>query len=121
MELQEVISLRARLLPGPSHQESYHLLGTRDDISTDSPKRVCLNGREIVVFHVDQRFYAFKNICPHQGVELTGATIENGFLRCPGHGYRFDLKTGQCDRDPYLQASTYDLKIEGDQVFIRTR
>lgn len=121
MELQEIVSFRARLLPGYSPKESYHLLGEIQDIPSGSRKMFRLNGREIAVFHVNQDFYAFKNSCPHHGVELSQGKIENDSIRCPGHGYQFDLKTGQCDRDPFLRASTYDLKIEGDQIFIRMK
>lgn len=121
MELQEIVSFRARLVPSQSSEERYHLLGETQDIPAGSRKTFQLNGREIAVFHVNQDYYAFKNSCPHHGVELSQSTIENGSLRCPGHGYQFDLKTGQCDRDPFLRASTYDLKIEGDQIFIRMK
>jgi nitrite reductase/ring-hydroxylating ferredoxin subunit len=121
MELQDFGRLRAKLLPRYPEGEKYHLLGEIGEIPSGSTKMFRLNGREIAVFHVNQDYFAFKNSCPHHGVELATAKIENGSIRCPGHGYQFDLKTGQCDRDPFLRASTYDLKIEGDQIFIRMK
>ena len=44
-----------------------------------------LEGRELV---------AHSTICPHWLGPLDEAAAENGVLRCPWHGYRFDLRTG---------------------------
>jgi nitrite reductase/ring-hydroxylating ferredoxin subunit len=37
---------------------------------------------------------AHSTICPHWLGPLDEAAPENGLLRCPWHGYRFDLRTG---------------------------
>jgi hypothetical protein len=33
---------------------------------------------------------ALENRCPHQGGPLGEGSIENGWLRCPWHGYDYD-------------------------------
>jgi nitrite reductase/ring-hydroxylating ferredoxin subunit len=33
-------------------------------------------------------------VCPHLGGPLDDAPMEDGCVRCPWHGYRFDLRTG---------------------------
>jgi len=33
-------------------------------------------------------------VCPHLGGPLDDAPVEDGCVRCPWHGYRFDLRTG---------------------------
>ena len=38
---------------------------------------------------------AFGPSCPHQFTELDEATIQDGNLRCPRHGYSFDPCTGE--------------------------
>jgi nitrite reductase/ring-hydroxylating ferredoxin subunit len=35
-------------------------------------------------------------ICPHKGLPLTAEPDHDGVLTCPWHGYRFDVRTGQC-------------------------
>ena len=34
-------------------------------------------------------------VCPHRGGPLDDALVEDGCVRCPWHGYRFDLRTGR--------------------------
>ena len=72
---------------------------------------VTVGNRSIGVFRVDDRFYAVRNRCPHQGGPLcTGHVFrravadEPGRVRytddapliaCPWHGWEYDLATGQ--------------------------
>lgn len=35
------------------------------------------------------------NICPHRGIDLTPFIKEDGTVICPGHGLRWDTKTGE--------------------------
>ena len=34
-------------------------------------------------------------VCPHLGGPLDDAPVEDGCVRCPWHGYRFDVRTGR--------------------------
>ena len=34
-------------------------------------------------------------VCPHRGGPLDDAPVEDGCVRCPWHGYRFELRTGR--------------------------
>jgi len=43
----------------------------------------------------DGTLIAHGTICPHWLGPLDDAMPENGILRCPWHGYRFDLRTGE--------------------------
>lgn len=73
-------------------------------------------GRSIGVFNVGGEFFALRNRCPHQGGPLclgplTGfvvgevpgeyrVTRAGEILRCPWHGWEFDVRTGQSWFDP---------------------
>jgi 3-phenylpropionate/trans-cinnamate dioxygenase ferredoxin subunit len=72
---------------------------------------VRVGSREIGVFRVDDRFYAVRNRCPHQGGPLCIGrifarivserpgefTLAGGppLLVCPWHGWQYDVATGQ--------------------------
>ncbi len=43
----------------------------------------------------DGRLLAHATVCPHWLGPLDEAVSQNGILRCPWHGYRFDMRTGE--------------------------
>jgi nitrite reductase/ring-hydroxylating ferredoxin subunit len=54
-----------------------------------------LDGTMLGVANVAGMFHAFDATCPHRGGPLVGGALDEGVLRCPWHGYRFALATGQ--------------------------
>src|SRR6187402_1381634 len=93
-----------------------YVVGAVEDIPPGERKIVEIAGRSIGVFNVGGEFYALRNTCPHQGGplcqgQLTGFlmarvpgdysyTRRGEILRCPWHGWEFDVKTGQSWFDP---------------------
>jgi nitrite reductase/ring-hydroxylating ferredoxin subunit len=78
----------------------------------DSRRLVRVGGREIGVFRVgEDRFYAVRNRCPHQGAPLCRGHVFARILSpqpgefelasgppllvCPWHGWQYDVSTGQ--------------------------
>jgi Rieske [2Fe-2S] domain len=45
-------------------------------------------------------------VCPHRGGPLDHAPVEDGCIRCPWHGYRFDLHTGRSADGRALRIAT---------------
>jgi len=88
----------------------------------------------IGVFNIAGRFYAIKDVCPHQAAPLCKGTIEathapsdvhtfcpamsNRVLRCPWHGWEFDIITGQALHDPQMRVATYPVEIEDGNVLV---
>jgi len=110
------------------------VVGTVDEIPPGERKIVEVGGRSIGVFNVGGEFFALLNRCPHQGGPLcVGNTL--GFLRsagvgefvysrpgevvrCPWHGWEYDLRTGQSWFDPRrVLVRRYEVSVEpGEQV-----
>ncbi len=53
-----------------------------------------VDGRSVALTRCAGRLGALANRCPHQGGPLGEGSIENGWLRCPWHGYDYDPTTG---------------------------
>jgi nitrite reductase/ring-hydroxylating ferredoxin subunit len=89
---------------------------------------VSVDDREVGVFNVEGDLFAIANACPHQLAplcegQLTGEvtapavgeyelTRRNRVIRCPWHGWKFDLETGESVFNPHLRAGTYDVAVE---------
>jgi 3-phenylpropionate/trans-cinnamate dioxygenase ferredoxin subunit len=106
-----------------------HVVGTVDEIPPGERKIVEIAGRSIGVFNVGGEFFALRNTCPHQGGplcqgQLTGFlmarvpgdysyTRRGEILRCPWHGWEFDVKTGQSWFDPQqTRVRAYAVTVE---------
>jgi len=93
-----------------------HVVATISEIQDGGRKVVTVGGREIVIFKVSGEFFALLNRCPHEGAKLCGGRLvglltsdepgiyvwsrPNEILRCPWHGWEFDIRTGQSYADP---------------------
>jgi phthalate 4,5-dioxygenase len=63
-------------------------------------KAVRLMGEELVLFRDEEgRLGLLDRACPHRGADLAFGRREHGGLRCPFHGWLFDV-TGRCLETP---------------------
>jgi nitrite reductase/ring-hydroxylating ferredoxin subunit len=60
------------------------------------PLRVEIGGRTFVLAEVAGELATYPALCPHQLGPLADAPVVDGVVTCPWHGYRFNVKTGDC-------------------------
>ncbi len=66
-----------------------------DELADGRVKAVTCDRRTVCITHHNGRYAALDNRCPHQGGPLGEGSIEQGYLRCPWHGWDFDPLTGR--------------------------
>jgi nitrite reductase/ring-hydroxylating ferredoxin subunit len=89
------------------------------DIAPDRGTIVrCGDAGECAVFQHEGRWYATGSLCPHQNAPLEGASVERGEIVCNRHGYRFDLKTGDCVTIGGYGLPGFPADVEGDTVYV---
>ena len=119
-------------------------VASADEIPPGGRKIVEVHGRSIGVFNLGDEYVAIRNRCPHQGGPLCsgmllGAIDADGpgnyeyarrgeIIRCPWHGWEFDVRTGRSWFDPqrvrvrrypaHLEAETYPARRAGDYVVV---
>jgi nitrite reductase (NADH) small subunit len=94
-----------------------------------------LDRTRIVLCRGAESFTALRDICPHQGAQLSGglfggtnvpsAVGEYEFgrageiVRCPRHGFEFDAKTGRSLHDPdHVRVKSYPVVERGDEIYV---
>ncbi len=88
-------------------------LGSLAALRSRLPFRVEIGGREFRVVEVAGELFAHATRCPHRLGPLAEATVEDGRVRCPWHGYRFDVRTGRsCDGRALELAPAPRVKID---------
>ena len=81
-------------------------------------KAVALDGKPLLLVNIKGQYFACDNECPHQGSPLAGGIVKDGVISCPRHGYRFNLKTGDCPDMPGLTLKIYQTEVRGDELFV---
>ncbi|HHX82842.1 MAG TPA: Rieske (2Fe-2S) protein [Pseudomonadaceae bacterium] len=55
-----------------------------------------IQGHDLLLLQHEGQLHLLDNICPHAGYPLHQGQIINHALRCPMHGYLFELDGGRC-------------------------
>ena len=98
------------------HTMAKHVVATVSEILPGQRKLFTVRGRQIAIFNLSGEFFGLFNRCPHQGGPMCEGLItgliesdEPGrynysrsgeIIRCPWHGWEFDIRTGQSFCDP---------------------
>ena len=86
--------------PGGTWFRSYWLPVSRSDEIFDIPKSVKVLGEELVLFRAKSgEIGLVGQDCPHRGASLEYADVETKGIRCPYHGWLFDVN-GNCLEQP---------------------
>lgn len=91
------------------------------DIKEDRAKMVTVSGERVAIFKYDEQLSAVNNVCRHQGGPIGEGKIIDGCITCPWHGYQYLPGNGQSPPPFTEKLVTYELKLEGTQVFINPR
>ena len=80
---------------------------------------VVVDGRAVALSRCGGVLGALENRCPHQGGPLGEGSIENGWLRCPWHGYDYDPLTGRPPEGFSDGAVRFEVAERPDGVYVR--
>ena len=111
----------------------FRLICDEGTIPPGDKKRFDVNGESILVYHLEDGFYATQSRCPHMFASLEkGKILDGHILQCRAHKAQYDIKTGKVVRwahfPPGIQAlnvirspkglKTYETKAEGNKIYV---
>jgi nitrite reductase/ring-hydroxylating ferredoxin subunit/multimeric flavodoxin WrbA len=94
-------------------------VGRADELRSQPITAVKAGRTAIAVIWTGTEFGAISGVCNHAGGPLGEGTLEDGYVVCPWHGWKFHGRTGlgepgyEEDRVP-----AYRVKVEGDRVLV---
>jgi nitrite reductase/ring-hydroxylating ferredoxin subunit len=108
---------------------SRYVVARASEVAPGSSRQVSVAGRDIALFNVKGEFFAIANRCPHEGASLckgqmVGLAESDGpghyrmvrqgeMVRCPWHGWEFDVRTGRSYCDPArTRVKSFDVRVE---------
>lgn len=109
-----------------------HYVLAEDDVPEGGHAVVNIEGREIGIYRVNGEYHAILNYCPHQGAPIcaglvSGTTLpsevydyEYGrtgeIVRCPWHGWEFDLQTGKSLFSDRIRVKKYKVEVHEGKI-----
>jgi nitrite reductase/ring-hydroxylating ferredoxin subunit len=113
-----------------------HVVAAVGEIAEGERKLITIEGRDIGVFNVEGEYFALLNRCPHAGAQLCKGLIvgfadsdepghykldqQGEFLRCPWHGWEFEIRTGQSWFDPKkVRTRAYKTSVEAGSELVK--
>jgi 3-phenylpropionate/trans-cinnamate dioxygenase ferredoxin subunit len=113
-----------------------HVVAAVSAVAPGAITVVTVSGREIGLFNVAGAYYALLNRCPHAGAALCRGQViglamsdEPGtyrldrpgqMVRCPWHGWEFDIRTGQSWVDPdKVRVPRFDVAREAGRDIVK--
>ena len=110
-----------------------YVVARSSEIAVGQCKIVSAAGREFGVYNIDNDFYALANRCPHEGAPVCRGPIvgrpdsdmpgqyrllqRGEMVRCPWHGWLYEIKTGQSWCDGQTRARSIPVVVEtGEQL-----
>ena len=99
--------------------EGFTRICSIDDLENKVGRRFIVNDIEVAVFKINNEIFALSNVCPHQQTRLIyDGFIEDEFVVCPAHGWKFNLRSGNKDTgNNGLQI--FPVRVIDDKVFVK--
>ena len=73
-----------------------HVVCKEDDLPVGGMKVVRIDGKGVLVYRLDDGFYATQSSCTHMFAPLSRGKIVDGCkVQCPLHRARFDIRSGE--------------------------
>jgi nitrite reductase/ring-hydroxylating ferredoxin subunit len=108
-------------------------VGRKDDLVNGTMKEVKIEGHDILLARIADKYYAVGNRCPHLGGNLSRGSLEGTVVTCPVHGSQFDITDGRIVRwlkksGPLQTVSklfkgpkpvaSYEVRIDGEKILV---
>lgn len=92
-----------------------------ENIPAREGRSVCIDGRDIAIFNLGDRFLAADNRCPHAGGPLCDGIVTGASVVCPLHAWKVSLVNGQVERPGTGNRciTTYPARVENGVVLVQ--
>ncbi len=104
-----------------SSTKGFHVVCQTTDIPIGEAKMFVVADRMIGVYHIDGRFYALANECPHAGASMAHGIIDGDTVSCRIHHWKFSIASGVYldEAKEACNLPTYEVKIAGNDILVK--
>lgn len=89
-----------------------------EDLPIGKSAIVLVDDVEIALFNYKDEIHAVANKCPHKGGPLGEGRVQEGVIVCPGHEWRFELKTGNSMQNPEMRVQVFPVRVKDEKIYV---
>ena len=93
-------------------------MGKLDELTPGSVIVKRILARRIAVVNDNGNIYAIEGDCKHMKATLETGRVGEGAITCRWHNWKYDLSTGECTSNPPFKLRTYEIEIDGQDIFV---
>ena len=101
-----------------AREQVWHRVAPRDPLEDNSVTSVAAGVKAVCLVKFEGQYFALDNHCPHQGGPLGEGLIENGYVRCPWHGYEYAPQDGAPPGGYDDRVETFPLETRDDGIYV---
>jgi nitrite reductase/ring-hydroxylating ferredoxin subunit len=98
---------------------NFSLAFNLDQLAENEIKLVKLNNISMVIVKHNGEVFALNSRCPHMGCSFANGTLKDYILKCPCHGWTFDIRNGEYQVNKNIKLETFETKVENGQVLVK--
>ena len=96
-----------------------HVLCRASELPPGQCRTFKVDGRGVALYNVGGEFYATQDFCRHKGGSLGKGKLEGAVVTCPLHGWRFDVRSGECLTMSHCrELARYPTVLEAGEVVV---
>lgn len=99
----------------PGYKKSLPLAVLEDGKSVETE----VENMALMLHRRGDKVYATGVYCPHAEVRLDPRNCFGDLIVCKAHGYRCNVRTGECLEEPDLRLNTFPTVIEDGVVWVK--
>ena len=95
----------------------WHRVGEAQAFSEGKATRVECEGRGLFIHSANGSFTVYDGQCPHQRTPIPLEALDGRTLKCPKHGWTFDITSGKCTAVGDRPLKRFESKVESGTLY----
>lgn len=96
----------------------WHRVVGKDDLAVGEVRQVLASSLAIALAKTEDGYHALANRCTHQGGPLGDGALDGACVRCPWHGWAFDLASGANTEGGGDPVATYQVEERDAGIYV---
>ena len=89
-----------------------------EDLWSGEMMALDLDGNAVLLINIEDRIYAYADVCPHQKSRLSEGSLLGNALRCARHHWEFDVRTGHGINPRNACLKVFPVTIDGRDILV---